>query len=147
MSMVFSVFAFAAVDKASNPVYNRFMNALTEPTFRERKMTVQPVTNLPPSVASLPPEMQRELLSLQAAPLKKLKQIALSQVPSARHARHMALLEKNSAGTLSSVEQEELAMLRLAADQLMIRKAYAWSVLRWRGQPVPELDELPLEPA
>ena len=58
----------------------------------------------------------------------------------------MALLEKNSAGTLSAVEQEELATLRLAADRLMLRKAYAWAVLRWRGQPVPELDDLPLEP-
>lgn len=103
--------------------------------------------NLPPSVASLPTEMQSELLNLQAAPLKKLKQIALSQMPATRQARHLALLEKNSAGTLSPVEQEELATLRLAADQLMIRKAYAWSVLRWRGQPVPGLDELPLEPA
>jgi hypothetical protein len=179
MSMVFSVFALAAVDEASHPVYNHLTDVLTEPTFRECKMTVQPVTlnlpdpiyrylqqvaaltqrpleqlaeqsiagNLPPSVASLPTEMQRELLSLQAAPLKKLKRIALSQISTTRQARHMALLEKNSAGALSPVEQEELTTLRLAADQLMIRKAYAWSVLRWRGQPVPELEELPLEPA
>ena len=103
--------------------------------------------NLPPSVASLPTEMQRELLSLQAAPLKKLRQIALSPMPSAQQTRHMALLEKSSAGALAPVEQEELAALRLATDQLMIRKAYAWPVLCWRGQPVPELDELPLESA
>jgi hypothetical protein len=46
---------------------------------------------------------------------------------------------------ISPPEQDELAALRLAADRLMLRKAYAWSVLRWRGQPVPTLDELPLE--
>jgi len=103
--------------------------------------------NLPPPIASLPVEMQAELLSLQTAPIKKLQQGALAQVPPAQEARHLALLEKNSIGTILLAEQEELATLRLAADQLMIRKAYAWAVLRWRGQPMPELDELPMVPA
>lgn len=113
----------------------------------EQLATASIAGNLPPSVASLPAEMQRELLDLQVAPLKRLKQIALSQLPRAQQARLMALLEKNSAGTILPPEQEELAALRLAADQLMIRKAYAWAVLRWRGAAVPEFDDLPLEPA
>lgn len=103
--------------------------------------------NLPPPIASMPAEMLHELLSLQTAPVKKLKQVACAQVPPTKQARHLALLEKNSAGTILPAEQEELATLRLAADRLMLQRAYAWAVLRWRGLPVPELDELPVEPA
>lgn len=130
------------------PIY-RYLQQIAAATQRPvEQLAAQSILgNLPPSVAALPIEMQHELLVLQAAPTKKLKQITLSQMPLAQQARHLALLEKNSAGTILPTEQEELAVLRLAADRLMVQKAYAWAVLRWRGQPVPELDELPLEPA
>jgi hypothetical protein len=42
---------------------------------------------------------------------------------------------------LSGEERQELTGFREAADQLMLRKAYAWSLLRWRGQRVPSLDD------
>lgn len=101
--------------------------------------------NLPPSVATLPSEIQDELLSLQTIPIEQLRQIALSQAPSEEQARHLELLDKNSDSELTSAEQEELAALRLSADLLTLRKAYAWAVLRWRGQAVPTLEELPLD--
>ena len=39
---------------------------------------------------------------------------------------------------LSQLHQKsvKLSNLRLGADSLMIRKAYAWALLRWRGHPV-----------
>lgn len=101
--------------------------------------------NLPPSVAALPSEMQDELLSMQTIPIEQLRQIALSQAPPGEQARHLELLDKNSDSELTSAEQEELAALRLSADLLTLRKAYAWAVLRWRGQAVPTLEELPLD--
>lgn len=130
------------------PIY-RYLQQLAAATQRPlEQLAEQSIAgNLPPSVASLPAEIQRELLSLQAAPIKQVKQVALSQMSPAQQARHLALLEKNSAGTILPAEQEELTALRLAADRLMVQKAYAWAVLRWRGQPVPELGELPLETA
>jgi hypothetical protein len=54
------------------------------------------------------------------------------------------LLEKNK-GEITSEERLELAELRIEADRLMLRKAYAWAVLRWRGQSIPALNELPLD--
>jgi hypothetical protein len=128
------------------PIY-RYLQQIAVATQRSlEQVAAQSIAgNLPPSVTSLPAEMQRELLGLQTAPIKKLKQIAFRQLSPAQQERHLALLEKNSAGTISPAEQEELATLRLAADRLMIQKAYAWAVLRWHGQSVPELDELPLE--
>jgi hypothetical protein len=55
------------------------------------------------------------------------------------------LLEKNREAKISAEEAKELRALRLVADRLMLRKAYAWALLRWQGHPVPPLDELPLE--
>ncbi|MFQ5859067.1 MAG: hypothetical protein ACE5LU_26005 [Anaerolineae bacterium] len=101
--------------------------------------------NLPPSVENAPPEMSAELLTMQAIPLDELLKIAYSQVPPAQQERHLALLEKSRGDRITQEERQELSDLRLAADRLMLRKAYAWAVLRWHGHPVPALDELPLE--
>jgi hypothetical protein len=128
------------------PIF-RYLQQIAVATQRSLEQLAQQsiVGNLPPSVATMPSEMCDELLALQNAPVTKLTQVANSQVSPAQRARHLELLEKNSADMISPPEQDELAALRLAADRLMLRKAYAWSVLRWRGQPVPTLDELPLE--
>jgi hypothetical protein len=67
------------------------------------------------------------------------------QVEPMQYERHVALLQKNEDGLLMPEQRQELAMLRESADQLMLRKAYAWSLLRWRGQRVPSLEELRLQ--
>ena len=101
--------------------------------------------NLPPSVENALPEIQAELLAMQRLSVDELLEIAHSQIPPDQHERHLVLLEKNSAASITPEERQELNELRLAADRLMIRKAYAWAVLRWLGQRVPALNELPLE--
>jgi hypothetical protein len=56
----------------------------------------------------------------------------------------MELLEKNKIqGELTPAQRQELSELRINADKLMLQKAYAWSVLRWRGHRIPSVDELP----
>ena len=94
--------------------------------------------NLPPSVTSMPIEMRVELLALQTLSVEQLRLIAAEQVPPLDQERHLELLEKNSTGSISATELEEMTALREAADRTMLRKAYAWSVLRWRGYPVPQ---------
>lgn len=106
------------------------------------KLVVQSVAgNLPPTVDNAPPEKQAELLALQWLPIDQLQQIAHEQVAPTAQARHLELLAQE---TLTDDERAELARLRQQADWLMLRKAYAWAVLRWRGQPIPPLNELPL---
>ncbi len=61
---------------------------------------------------------------------------------ASQYERHVELLDKNQEGSLTPEERQELTDLRLAADRLMLRKAYAWSVLRWRGHRIPPLKEL-----
>jgi hypothetical protein len=100
-------------------------------------------SNLPPTPDNAPVEIQAELLQLQRWDDKELLAIAQSQIAFEQQQRHIELLEKNSYCELTPVERQELSQLRVATDRLMLQKAYAWSVLRWRGYRVPALHELP----
>ena len=100
--------------------------------------------NLPPSVESAPAPLQDDLRAMQSLPVEALVEIANEQIGPQQASRHAYLLELNSDHGLSLEERHELSQLRLDADQLMIRKAYAWALLRWRGHRVPHLGELPL---
>lgn len=106
------------------------------------KMTHQPLEriaeqsiagNLPPFISQAAPEMQAEIIVLQTLSPSELRAIADAEVPPDQAGRHLDLLTRNSAGMLSEAEAAELVRLRLAADQLMLRKAYAAAVLRWLG--------------
>ncbi|HEY9672882.1 MAG TPA: hypothetical protein V6D11_15670 [Waterburya sp.] len=101
------------------------------------------VSNLPPSVENASLEMQPELLKMQTLSIEELLAIANAKVKPSQHERHVKLLEKNKEHSLTLEERQELTDLRLAADRLMLRKAYAWSVLRWRGHRIPPSKELP----
>jgi hypothetical protein len=43
---------------------------------------------------------------------------------------------------LTGDEQENLMALQAVRDRLLLRKAYAWSILRWRGYPIPAIKDL-----
>jgi hypothetical protein len=130
---------------------------LPEPIFQQlsrlAQLTQQPLEllvlqsitgNLPPLPDRSPAALQPELLKMQTLGEQELLTIAHSQILESLQQNHLDLLEKNSAGTLTTQEQEELHQLGIQADTLMLRKAYAWALLRWHGHPVPALGEVPL---
>ncbi|BAY91300.1 MULTISPECIES: hypothetical protein [unclassified Tolypothrix] len=100
-------------------------------------------SNLPPTPDNAPVEIQAELLQMQTWDDQQLLAIAQSQITLEQQQRHVELLEKNKDSELTPVERQELSSLRIAADRLMLQKAYAWSVLRWRGHRIPAIQELP----
>ncbi|PSR16077.1 hypothetical protein C8255_19755 [filamentous cyanobacterium CCP3] len=102
------------------------------------------LSNLPPSAENAPPELQAELLAMQTLSTDELLAIAQAQAEPAQWHQHFELLEQNKEGQLSLDERQELTDLRQIADHLMLRKAYAWALLRWRGQKLPKLTELPI---
>jgi hypothetical protein len=102
------------------------------------------LSNLPPFTEITPPELQPEFLRMQTLSVESLRPIAQAQVKDIQFERHTELLQKNEAGNLTPEEREELTTLRVTAEQLMLRKAHAWSLLRWRGQRIPSLEELRL---
>ena len=81
---------------------------------------------------------------MQTLSIDTLRPIAQAQVDPIQFEHHTELLQKNEEGLLTSEEREELTALRVSAEQLMLRKAYAWSLLRWRGQRILSLEELRL---
>lgn len=103
------------------------------------------IGNLPPMVSNnLPAGLQTDLLAMQQWSIDQLLATAHSQLPHDQQHRHLALLEKQQETPLTPAEHQELANLRLSADWLMVRKAYAWAVLRWRGHRIPALTDIPL---
>jgi hypothetical protein len=124
----------------------RQLTLLAEATHQsvEALVSQSVLSNLPPATDTAPPELQSEFLRMQMLDVEELRTIAQAQVEPGQHERHVELLRKNEDDQLMPEERQELTALREAADQLMLRKAYAWSLLRWRGQRIPSLEELRL---
>jgi hypothetical protein len=100
------------------------------------------VNNLPPSTANAPLELRAELAEMQTLSVDELLAIAQTQANAIQHEDHLQLLEKNQTEDLSPEDRRDLTSLRQTADRLMLRKAYAWAILRWKGYRIPPLQEL-----
>jgi len=92
---------------------------------------------LPPGTDDVPASMRDALRRLEAADDAALWEVWHSRLPDAQSFRHAALLEKNAAGALTAGERRELSRLRRSADQLLLKRAHAAALLRWRGHAVP----------
>lgn len=103
-------------------------------------------STIPPLPDTLPPVMRDALLALEALSDEALWQVAHSVVSPEQHEQHSRLLEKNKATTLTAAERDLLARLRQDADLLMLCKAYAYVLLKWRGYRLPTLAELEAQP-
>lgn len=127
------------------PVYQQLAQAAASTKQSMEAVILQSISgNLPPSVENMPVSVQPELLEMQTLTNEALLSIAHSHISTEKQAHHQELLNKNSSANINQEEKLELSRLRQDADVLMLRKAYAWSVLRWRGHPVPSLQDLPL---
>jgi len=120
------------------------------PAQRMAEATRRPVTevlvgalkaSLPP-LEGLPPALITELVNLEKLDDEALWQVMLSQVPAERQRELNRLLRKNKSGKLSESERTDLAALQSEADRVMLRKARAAVLLRFRGQRLPTLAEL-----
>jgi hypothetical protein len=100
------------------------------------------VNNLPPSAANAPLEMRAELSEMQTLNVDELLAIAQTHANANQYENHVQLLEKNQTESLSAEDRRELTNLRQTADRLMLRKAYAWAILRWKGYRIPQPQEL-----
>jgi len=97
--------------------------------------------NLPPSLDDVPADLREHLRTLQALDDDALWAVARSKLAPTQQARLEALLARNSVGVLAEAEREELTRLGEETDRLTLRKAQAYALLRWRGFPLPSLDD------
>jgi hypothetical protein len=84
-------------------------------------------------VPDLAPEEQRELEALSLLSDDALWTIARERMPEDRQARLHALMDANSQGKLTAMQQAELEALVIQGQRLSVRKAQAAAVLTGRG--------------
>lgn len=96
-----------------------------------------------PLTEDLPPALQAELDDLAQMSDDDLWKIARSVFPTSQRRKYDRLLDKNSASKLTPTEREQLRNLRLESERLMLRKAHAYTLLKWRGHILPALDKIP----
>jgi hypothetical protein len=95
-----------------------------------------------PSLEGLPPEVCEELTGLENLDDPALREILLGVFPAAWQRELDELLHKNQAAGLNQDETSRLDDLRRAADRVMLKKARAAVLLRFRGRRLPTLAEL-----
>ena len=87
-------------------------------------------------------EFEEDLKILEKGDDKDLREVVQSRVPLATQKRLHRLLSKNQLGTLTERERLALEGLQREADVVMLRKAHAAVLLKWRGHRVPTPQEL-----
>jgi len=97
--------------------------------------------SLPP-LDGLPSELVEDLVELESLDDESLRQVMVSKVPTAQQRELDRLLRKNQAGTLTKQERQKLDRFQREADRVMLRKARAAVLLRFRGHRLPTLEEL-----
>ena len=95
-----------------------------------------------PTLEGLPPEVVQHLVTLESLDDQTLSRVMLETVPLDQQHQLHDLLLRNQAGMLTDAEREQLAILQQQADLVMLRKARAAVLLRFRGKRVPTLAEL-----
>ena len=93
--------------------------------------------NLPPVLDDLSPAWRDVVADLSTLSDETLWAIASTPLPPQQWRRHQRLLRKAQAGTLTTVEQEELEALRVATDRFVTRRSYALALLKWHGHTIP----------
>lgn len=123
---------------------------LYEPVYRTAQTIARPLesvllsalqTSLP-TLEGLPLHVTTNLADLEVLDHQALQQVLLETVPADQQEALEALLYKNQADALSHHEQTQLTTLQDQADLVMLRKARAAVLLRFRGQRLPTLAEL-----
>ncbi len=96
--------------------------------------------SLPPPVEEdLPPSYRIELESMAHLSDEVLWQIAQSTMNQDKVAFYDILLERHKTEKLTPIGRQWLTQLREEAEQLMLRKAHAYAILKNRGHQLPTL--------
>lgn len=84
-------------------------------------------------VPDLPEDEEAELAALHQLSPDTLWTIAREQLPNATKTQMQVLMDKNSDGTITPDEYEELSQLVERGQRLMLRKSEAAAILSQRG--------------
>jgi hypothetical protein len=97
--------------------------------------------SLPP-LKGLPDDLIENLTALEMLDDQSLWRVIGETVPVALQRELSGLLERQQSSELSDTERGQLERLQKQADLVMLRKARAAVLLRFRGKHLPTLTEL-----
>lgn len=127
----------------SEKVYHRLQHAAEMTGKPIDEVAAQSIAdNLPPLMDSIPVRYRDDLRALTKLNDKDLWDAARSRVDDKSQRRYSRLLKKNSTGTLNDSEKKALTELSSLSNSVMLRKAYALLLLKWRGYRLSSLGEL-----
>jgi hypothetical protein len=92
-------------------------------------------TDLPPGLEHVPDRFRDDLRALNQFSDDLLWDVAGLDLAEDKEELYEQLLIKNQQGQLEEKGQSLLDTLREEADLLMLRRAYASALLKWRGHP------------
>ena len=115
----------------------RTARATRQPT---EKLLLKALQNSLPALEELPPEFIENLTTLEILEEVELWKILRETVPTAIQQEISALLNKPA--KLTESQTDRLVNLQKQADLIMLRKARAAVLLRFRGNRLPTLAEL-----
>jgi hypothetical protein len=95
-----------------------------------------------PSLEKVPAEFRPELEAMEERSDAELWQAAESALSPDQQRQLARLLEKNQGGKATPRDTEALRRLRHEADRVMLRRSYAYLLLKYRGHRVPSMAEL-----
>lgn len=96
----------------------------------------------PPLADDLPPPLRDELEAIEKLDNEALQKLTQSRLPVSQQRLYTHLLRKNSSGVITTQEKETLSKLGEEARLLTLKKAHAFMLLKWRGQPIPSNTDL-----
>lgn len=118
---------------------HRRLERLAELTHRPvENVIVQTLSSsLPPLPDDLSPTMRDALISLEQESDEALWDLTRATMADDQYALLTDLREKRRSGSLSAEEQDALDHVMQEADLLTLKKAYAATLLKWRGHRLP----------
>jgi len=96
----------------------------------------------PPLVDKMTSPFKEELRELETMSDDELVELTKKELSIAQQRKYARLLRQNSRGTITPKEEQGLEALQAEADGLMLRRAYAYNLLKWRGHSIPSQNEL-----
>ena len=121
-----------------------------QPIKRTAQATNQPIeellvhalqASLPP-LEGLPDDIIENLTALETLDDQSLRRVMGETTPAKLQRELSVLLERQQSTALSVAEREQLTTWQQQADLVMLRKARAAVLLRFRGKRIPTLTEL-----
>lgn len=106
------------------------------------KALVKIVRAATPSLDKVPSEYRAELEAMEDLGDEDLWKVSQSRFATAKQRRLEVFLEKNQREELTDRERHALVELRAEADRLMLRRSYAFVLLKYRGHQIPNLFEV-----